>query len=347
MKSKKLPILTTMLTATLICQLLNAQSPVLIEGTKIWDQGSHNAFTGLVYHQDKFYCTFREGTGHVPGETGEDGKIRVIVSADGAAWESAGYLTVEEFDLRDPKLSVMPDGRIMLLMGAADYRGKTVKRRLSMVSFAVPGTPFSQPVPVNMDSRISSDSDWLWRVNWHEQTGYGVMYQNDGDMSKAFLVQTGNGIDYQLVKALELEGKPNEATVKFMPDNQMIMIIRREGDNRHGLLGKSIPPYRQWEWQDLGMRLGGPDFIILPDHRLLLGSRIYGEEGHRTGLLVNREDGTFEQVAEFPSGGDTSYPGMVLLEDTVYVSYYSSHQDKTAVYFAVVPLNQLTINNEQ
>jgi hypothetical protein len=324
---------------------ITAQSPVLIEGTKIWEQGGHNAFTGLVYHQAKFFCTFREGTGHVPGEDGADGGIRVIVSADGADWESMAYLTVDGYDLRDPKLSITPEGRLMLLMGAADYRGKIVKHRLSMVSFANPDGPFSQPVPVNMDPRISNDSDWLWRVNWHEQTGYGVMYQNDGDLSKSFLVKTGNGIDYQLVKDLELEGKPNEATVKFTPDHQMIMIIRREAANKHGLLGKSRPPYQQWEWQDMGMRLGGPDFIILPDGRLLLGSRVYGETGHTTGLLVNRKNGTFEQVAEFPSGGDTSYPGMVLLGDTVYVSYYSSHQDKTAIYFAVVPLKQLKIKD--
>jgi hypothetical protein len=47
---------------------------------KIWDTAPHSAFTDLIRFNDTFYCTFREGTGHVPGKkTGDgDGEIRVI-----------------------------------------------------------------------------------------------------------------------------------------------------------------------------------------------------------------------------------------------------------------------------
>ena len=54
----------------------------------IWNQAGHNAFTGLVRFKDRWFCTFREGSGHVS----HDGKLRVITSADGETWEPAALL---------------------------------------------------------------------------------------------------------------------------------------------------------------------------------------------------------------------------------------------------------------
>lgn len=32
---------------------------------KIWDHANHNAFTDLIRHEGKFYCTFREADSHL------------------------------------------------------------------------------------------------------------------------------------------------------------------------------------------------------------------------------------------------------------------------------------------
>ncbi len=45
----------------------------------------------------------------------------------------------------------------------------------------------------------------------------------------------------------------------------------------------------------------------------------------------------FRRLLELPSGGDTSYPGFLLKDHTLWVSYYSSHQGKTAIYLAGFP----------
>jgi len=320
---------------------LCGQTPEVIKSTKIWDQANHNAFTDLVYFQGRFYCTFREGTGHVPGDTGKDGGIRVIKSVDGKEWKSVALLEVDQYDLRDPKLSITPDNRLMLLMGSTDYDGKIMKARVPRVSFSSDGTKFSEPIPVKIDSKISNQLDWLWRVTWHKNTGYGVVYQDMGNTSSASLVKTTNGIEYQLVTKLNIDGKPNEATIKITADDEMTMIIRRESENRHGFLGKSKPPYVKWTWQDMGIRLGGPDFIPLTNENLLLGTRVYSEQGSKTGLFIIDEKGESKQVAEFPSGGDTSYPGMVSLNETLYISYYASHEHKTSIYFATIPLTKV------
>ena len=39
-----------------------------------------------------------------------------------------------------------------------------------------------------------------------------------------------------------------------------------------------------------------------------------------------------------PSAGDNSYPGLVLHEDVLWVSYYSSHDGKTSIYLAKLKL---------
>jgi hypothetical protein len=48
------------------------------------------------------------------------------------------------------------------------------------------------------------------------------------------------------------------------------------------------------------------------------------------------EAGRLTEFLKLPSGGDTSYAGLVWHEDLLWVSYYSSHEGKTAIYLAKV-----------
>jgi hypothetical protein len=47
---------------------------------------------------------------------------------------------------------------------------------------------------------------------------------------------------------------------------------------------------------------------------------------------------TYEPLLTLPSGGDTSYPGMVWHDNEIWMSYYSSHEEKTAIYLARIKL---------
>ena len=46
----------------------------------------------------------------------------------------------------------------------------------------------------------------------------------------------------------------------------------------------------------------------------------------------------YEPVLTLPSGGDTSYPGLVWHDGLLWMSYYSSHEGKSAIYLAKVKL---------
>lgn len=74
--------------------------PVLESVQLIWNQAPYNAFTDLIFFQDKFFCCFRESNSHAGGESG---KIRILVSLDALHWESVALLSEAGHDLRDPK----------------------------------------------------------------------------------------------------------------------------------------------------------------------------------------------------------------------------------------------------
>src|SRR3546814_203511 len=93
-----------------------AQLPKGVTVTKIWDQAAYSAFTDLIWYNDAFYCSFREGDNHV---FGADGTVRVLRSADGKQWESVADMAVPGIDLRDPKLSITPDNRLMVIIGGS------------------------------------------------------------------------------------------------------------------------------------------------------------------------------------------------------------------------------------
>ena len=89
-----------------------------IEVHKIWNQGTHNAFTDLIRFDGRWFCVFRESSGHREW----DGALRILTSADGVTWSTAAsiHCPAPFQDLRDPQLSIAPDN--MLMLNAAAYR---------------------------------------------------------------------------------------------------------------------------------------------------------------------------------------------------------------------------------
>ncbi|MDD4646312.1 MAG: hypothetical protein PHY99_10040, partial [Bacteroidales bacterium] len=272
----------------------------IIQTRKIWNQAPHNAFTDLVRYKGSFYCVFRESAKHVPAGRSENGQIRILKSRKGDKWESIALLKNEQFDLRDPKISVTPDNRLMVLMGGSDYTTGKLGARVAHVSFSNDGLRFSDPQPTIVDEAVRTDADWIWRVTWFKGTGYGVLYQSnqpDGEFL-ARVVSTRDGIHYQLVSNLDLKGKPNESTIRFEGDRMYVVVRREAKENNNGMFGFSDPPYQTWKWIDLGIRLGGPEFAFVAPGKIALGTRVYHTaevSGHKTGVLFMNTDGKSEK----------------------------------------------------
>ncbi len=310
---------------------LSAQAaPHIVSVEKIWDQGEHNAFTDIVRFNDMWYCTFREAGNHV----GSDGTIRIIRSADGKTWESGALLTEAGIDLRDPKLSLTPDNRLMVNMGGSHYEGKKLLGRRPRVSFSSDGVNYSAP------EKICSEGDWLWRVTWHDGQAWGVSYDNRIDKEDEWhlrLYVSDDGVNYRIRTLLDVTGRPNETTLRFMPDGTMMALVRREAESKMAWIGTSIAPYLDWNWTETGMQTGGPNFIRLPDGTMWAGHRYY--PGGAKTVLSKMTTSSLEKVLEFPSGGDTSYPGFAWHDGLLWMTYYASHEGKTSIYLAKIALD--------
>jgi hypothetical protein len=272
-----------------------------------------------------------------------------LTSADGEKWESAAVVTSDGFDLRDAGLSIAPDGRLMLIGGAAPRKKDSDPVPTgSFVSFSSDGKEWTKPEVVVEPGR------WLWRVTWRDGKAYGVAYSSfrplkDADFTQLLVRDDGEKFT-TLVPKLLGEGTPTEATVRFAKDGTAYILQRRDAASRRptasadgtpkwpsAYFGSSKPPYTDWQWHDLGEHVGGPNFIQLPSGQWIAAGRMFNGEIPKTKVAVlDVEKPSIEPILELPSGGDNSYPGLVWHDDMLWVSYYSSHEGKSSIYLAKV-----------
>jgi hypothetical protein len=306
----------------------NQAAPELLESRRIWDAAPHNAFTDLTRFNGRWYCAFREGEAHVS----PDGALRVIASDDGQSWTSVAWLRDPHADLRDAKIVVTPDNQLML-SGAAAWRQPDMVRHQSLAWFSHDGKAWGEPVS------IGDPNMWLWRIAWHRGRAYSIGYDTAAErFLRLYTSQDGRRFE-PLVPRLFDEGYPNETSLVFLPDESCLCLLRRDGDPASAQLGSARPPYTDWTWRDLGVKIGGPHLIRLPDGRLLAAVRLY-EPTARTSLAwIDPVSGTLAECLRLPSGGDTSYAGLFWHQETLWISYYSSHEGKTAIYLARVRIN--------
>lgn len=305
-----------------------------LEVRKIWSRAAYNSFTDLIRFRGRWFCAFREGTGHLS----PDGALRVVTSADGERWDSAAFIACPDSfqDLRDPQLSITPDHRLMMMAAAF----KPVCQ--SMMWRSEDGRDWE-------DHRlIGPRGSWLWRAVWHRGIAYSFGRHEPKDRLLQFYRST-DGTEFQP------HGEPrlcaahcNESDLLFLDDATCVSLTRCDGGN--ALLGRAAPPYDTWTWTDLGVRIGGPALFRIPDGRTIAALRLY-EPRQRTALCrLDLDTATLSEFLTLPSGGDTSYAGMAWHDGQLWLTYYSSDDYlasmkdaigahlKTSVYLAKVQL---------
>jgi hypothetical protein len=305
---------------------------------KIWDKSPHNAFTDLIRFQGRWYCVFREGLKHHGGIAGQ-GKLRVLTSPDGETWESAALMSSEEGDLRDPKLEITPDGRLMMVGFITLYEPKAFKHK-SLAWFSKDGKSWTEAADVGHQPL------WIWRVTRHGNALYTTGYAC-GERAVFRLYRSESGIAFEPVSD-DLGIRPGECTLAFSKDGTCHALLRAGT----GRLGTAKPPYTQWNWRDTGIRIGGPELLELPDGRFVAAGRSYGQGGGE-GLAgwatvlswVDFQKAAMTEFLRLPSAGDCSYPGMVYHDGLLWITYYSAHEEavtedygKTSIYLAKVRL---------
>jgi hypothetical protein len=312
----------------------------LISVKQIWNSAPHNAMTDLIHWQDRWWCTFRESDQH---QNSLNGVIRVIYSSDLSLWQSALLIREEGFDLRDPKFSLNPQEELLLhYQGVKLDQGKYVIWQPRLVR-SKEGKRWSDPLI------CFEPHEWPWRITWFEGRAYAVSYRLSSFVKRSqpwivHLCVSEDAIHYQRLCTWPIAYYPSEATIRFRPDGEMVIYIRRREKeqmewNDPNWVGTSQKPYDRWVWHATDRHLGGPNFLILEGGEMCAAGRILWPSPY--GLMAKTVVGelTLEHFTPkwvLPSGGDCSYPGMVLEGNTLYVSYYSTEGGRTSVYLALL-----------
>lgn len=309
--------------------------PKLLSTVIICNQYPYNAFPGgLVEYKGQLICSFRASNQNP--QTGQDGTIAFLTSPDeGKTWTCSAPLTCPGYDLRDPGLSVMPDGTLMLNMGATLWGANNSETLNSAVSFSKDGVNWS-PVQV-----LPYTGQWMWRVTWNKGVAYTGAYAFASPGSSDFkltLMKSTDGINYTIIKELKIPGSPTEARVRFLPDGTMVALVRRNAGN--GWIGVSPYPYENWKWSDSGSVLGGPDFIITPDRKMQAASRAINGD-YETTVFAKMTLDSYTPDVDLGDGGDsvdTGYPCILKRGDKSLVTSYSNVSGKYCIYLSTIQL---------
>jgi len=253
-----------------------------------------------------------------------DGDVVVLRSDDLATWEPAARIDTGEDD-RDPKLLATDDD---LRVHFGSYDGE---RYQSQFALTRDGSAWSAP------QAIYKPNVWLWRPRWvgpkrHGERAFWCAAYHMPDVTDLAswhvdLIGSDDGVAWKKRSLVAAEHCPDECDLWIDGRGRMRVIARRDAGPRTSILAEAEPPYERWTLRDLGTTVHAP-VVVAADAEAGLPAWVAGraieQDGARTAIWRLTEDG-LEPMLTLPSGGDTSYPGMVWWGDRLIVSYYSQH----------------------
>lgn len=309
-----------------------------IKELSVWGEAPFSAFTDLFYYNSEYYCAFREGKSH----TSYDGKIRIVKSGDGNAWYKFDLITEEKKDLRDPHFYVDNNG--MLCIG---MNGRSKDGTREGVIFKLKNGHFSE---IN---KMDADNDYyLWSFSKFKDSVYSIGYNvnqpcYNANFNTKIKLSLFNNTDPQCIKFKNISTGnwitdsficPSEASTVFTNDSTLITIVRDQDILGYSHIGVSKYPFKEFTWKKFPYYIRGPKLALLPDGRLFLaGASLIDLYKTYYVILDPKHDFAVQTIKVFPSYGDSGYPGVIVEDNSVLVSYYSSHEGRTKVY--IVRLN--------
>ncbi|GAA0857137.1 hypothetical protein [Aliiglaciecola litoralis] len=289
----------------------------------------HNAFTDLCEYNRQLICCYREATDHM----GVDGAVRIMILNYEGQIIAQSRITIAHCDLRDPKLTVMPDGKLLLNAYARCYDNNDKwTHSHSLCWFSTDGLSWSS-------ARWYGEKNWwVWSLAWHQDQAFGLAYNRKQQSLNWYKGNPLRGFHCIEREVLGLKthglGYPNEAALCFTSDETALAIVRRDADSFTAQLGICTKPHRSWQWIDLQEYIGGPAILLWDESHLIISGRRWNGKQFNTAIwLLELTTQKLQLLSLLPSAGDNSYPGLVRRGQDLYVCYYSSHLSATSDIF--------------
>lgn len=322
---------------------------------RVFDNGEHNAFTDLVKWKGLFWLTFRScPDGHMVHPSAS---IIILCSKDAQQWKQVHRFRVTKRDTRDPHFLVFQD-KLFVYTGtwycgnSSPQRSEyTLNRHLGYAAWTDDGEHWRSPIMLD-----GTFGHYIWRATSYQGKAYlcgrrnrefDILARGEGATVESAMLESEDGLIWKK-RALFQSERGDETAFLFEPDGSILAVGRRGSDPAQLLMSR--PPYRQWKRTQFDRYIGGPLLVKWGDRYLVggrkSGSAFVGDRGPKTALYwldpkAGSPESLLSEFAELPSGGDTSYPGFVAInQQHALVSWYSSHEKdaqgktRTAIYMA-------------
>jgi hypothetical protein len=302
----------------------------------------HNSNVDLIWYSDAFYLA------HVvsPFHFGTEHSILLIKrSTDGHTWEQVAEFGRRMDDIRDPKFAVIGN---QLFLYVFLNRATHPLPYATRAAWTNNGTQWSDLTPIGHEG-------WLfWRPKTRDhQTWYFPAYWHKFHHNALFT--TTDGLNFEQIATISTGRYINEPEIEFLPDGRMIAIQRTDyrKESFHQIIGVpqtstvisiSKPPYT--EWQETAetqlTRLDGP--VLFSHNGKVFGvGRAHPYNGaifpRRGAVLSKKRTAIYEvhpegltHISDLPSCGDTSYAGVVVRDNFVYIAYYTNDVHKDFIW---------------
>ena len=335
-------------------------------GASTWDavaDGLHNSNTDLIHHRGQFLLVHAASPYHMGSS---DCRLVVRRSADARRWEKLAELRMPGEDIRDPKFAVIA-GKLFLY--ALPNRGFYAVPYGTVYSTSETGEQWSPFERVVLEG-IEPEGWLFWRPKTRDQrTWYVPAYWNRH--GRSILLQSQDGVRWKRVSEIWFGEGNDETDIEWLPDGRLLATARLEVTpdrllgNRDAstLLATAAPPYERWSYHKSRVtRLDGPalfayDGRVYAVARYQAGARgaltrLGGSFSRKRTSLFLVEPERLVRLSDLPSAGDTSYAGVVLKDDSLFASYYTSDIRRdypwilgmvlpTDIRMAQVPLDRL------
>ncbi|MGE8377405.1 MAG: hypothetical protein ACN6PN_03615, partial [Sphingobacterium sp.] len=246
--------------------------------------------------------------------------------------------TFEEMgtDFRDPKLLLINDTLSLKCYGNRWDKNKKIRYNfLFNIGKRTDNIKLSKKVEVNY---------WPWSFSYSkvDNAWYSLAYNTP---EKIFsLVNTKNfGSFNESCNLSNIQYSPSEGRLLFT-ENLMYYLVRRDGST---ILGTApISNKCSINWTELPLQyLGGPAISLYKNRYLLIAGRdnytgdLYSSENKTSIFVYDIQKKNLKRICILPSEGDTGYPGIVITDNLMYMSYYSSADRKGIIKTAKIRLN--------
>lgn len=305
----------------------------------------HHAFTDLCRFGGDLYLTFRS----CPDGHGIHRSSRIqVLRGDGERWTRVVEFSVPDRDTRDPHFLVF-GGRLFVYTGTwlcpEGWTAHDINDHLGYAVWTEDGTTWHGPVPLE-----GTYGHYIWRAAAFGDTAYlcgrrkyGYVHgprSEGGEITQAVMLASDDGLIWRYHN-LFTESWGDETAFVFS-DTGAVTALARQLQNHHALICRSQPPYDDWTRVALDRYVGGPMIVDWNGWQLIGGRKM--NDCPPVTTLYWLVDDQLQEIAELPSGGDTSYTGFVQLDDRhALLSYYSSHETggtsaRAAIYLADLAL---------